>query len=162
MRFFFPSNVTSWKQHCDLGVIAAVQKTYKCLLLKDVLSFYQLDNDNQQLLKEECFKFRRGYVGICYGRLASLLDAANYTKEQWNKVTDETIKNIFIKADLRISLSSAVTKTFDNYEFLKLFRNFNIIATEQDMDEFIAIDDESHVFQEEILEVAIFFNNSKQ
>ena len=43
---FFTLNVTSWKQPCDLGVIAAVKKRYKILLLKDVLSFYQLDNDN--------------------------------------------------------------------------------------------------------------------
>ena len=33
------------------GVIPAVKKIYKCLLLKDVLSFYQIDNGNQQLLK---------------------------------------------------------------------------------------------------------------
>ena len=43
---YFTDNVTSWKQPCDLGIIAAVKKRYKCLLLKDVQSFYQLDSDN--------------------------------------------------------------------------------------------------------------------
>ena len=43
--------------------------------------------------------------------------------------------------------------TFDNNNVLKLFKNFNIKATEQDSVEFVTIDDESsHVFQEEILE----------
>ena len=44
---FFTSNVTNCKQPCDSRVIAAVKKKHKYLLLKDVLSFYQLDNDNQ-------------------------------------------------------------------------------------------------------------------
>ena len=34
----FTFNVTSWKQPCNLGVIAAVNKKYKFLLLKYVLS----------------------------------------------------------------------------------------------------------------------------
>ena len=49
-------------------------------------------------------------------------------------VTDETIENVFIKADLRISWESAITETFDNNELLKLFKNFNITVT--DIDEF--------------------------
>ena len=54
-----------------------------------------------------------------------LADAANYAKEEWDKVIDEIA---FIKADLRISLDSAVTETFDNNKLLKLFQNFNITA----------------------------------
>ena len=58
---------------------------------------------------------------------------------------------------MRISLDSAVIETFDNN---KLFMNFNITATGQDINEFVAINDEtSHLFQEEILEEkqAFFF-----
>ena len=58
------------------------------MLLKDALSFYQLDNYNQQLLKEEDSKFRRGSVGVPYEILATLLDAANYARAEWDKVTD--------------------------------------------------------------------------
>ena len=49
---------------------------------------------------------------------ATLLDAANYAKEEWDKITDETIKNAFIKADFSISLTNAVTETFDNNKLL--------------------------------------------
>ena len=81
VRYFFP-NVTSLKQPCDLRVIAAVKKRYKLLLLKDVLSFYRLDNVNQQLLKEKGSKVRRGSVIVCYAMTDVNLDAANYTKEE--------------------------------------------------------------------------------
>ena len=74
-----------------------LSKKYKFLLLKDVLSFYLLDNDNQQLLREECFKFRRGYIGVRYGRLATLLYSVNYAKEERDKVTDYIINISFIK-----------------------------------------------------------------
>ena len=41
-----------------------------------VLSFLEVDNDNQKLLKEEDSKLRRGSVGVCYGRPVTLLNAA--------------------------------------------------------------------------------------
>ena len=45
-----------------------------------------------------------------------------------------------------------LSETFDNNKYLKIFKNFDITATEQDIDEFVAIDDgTSHVFQDEIL-----------
>ena len=56
-----------------------------------------------------------------------------------------------------------VTETVENNEFLKRFENLNITAAEQDIDEFVAIDnDGTHVLQEEILEEANLFllNNS--
>ena len=46
---------------------------------------------------------------------------------------------------------------------MKRFKNLNITATEQDIDEFVAIDTEStHMFQEEILEEANFFFEEQQ
>ena len=44
-------------------------------------------------------KFCKGSVDVRYGRPTTLLDTANYAKEEWDKVTNETIKNAFIKAD---------------------------------------------------------------
>ena len=49
-----------------------------------------MDSDNQQLLKEEGSKFRSGSIGV--RRPVTLLDAADYFKKEWDKVTDETIK----------------------------------------------------------------------
>jgi hypothetical protein len=40
---FFPPNCTSWKQPCDMGIIAALKKRYKYLYLKDIFDFYELD-----------------------------------------------------------------------------------------------------------------------
>ena len=62
------------------------------MLLKNVLPFYQLDNDNQQLLLEEGSKFCRGSAGVRYGRSKTLLDAGNYAKKELDKVSEETIK----------------------------------------------------------------------
>ena len=60
-------------------------------------------------------------------------------------------------------MPQVITEKVENNEFLKRFMNFNSIATEQDSDEFVAIDHKSsHVFQKEILEANIFLKNSKQ
>ena len=45
VRFFF---LPIEKQPCYFELNEAVKKRYKFLLLKDVPSFYQLDNDNKQ------------------------------------------------------------------------------------------------------------------
>jgi hypothetical protein len=42
---FFPPNCTSWKQPCDMGIITALKKMFKYLYLKDVLDFYELDEE---------------------------------------------------------------------------------------------------------------------
>ena len=56
------------------------------MLLKGVLSFYQQDNNNQQLLKEKSSNFRRGSVAIRYCSPSTLPDAANFAKEGWEKL----------------------------------------------------------------------------
>ena len=50
-----------------------------------------------------------------------------------------------------IRMPHVVTETVENNEYFKRFKNFNITATEQDINKFVAIDDESsHLFQGEI------------
>ena len=50
---------------------------------------------------------------------------------------------------MRINLDSAGTYTFDNNKLLKHFKNFNITATEEDINEFVAIFKEnSNLFQD--------------
>ena len=108
--------------------------------MKDQLSFYQLDDDNQPLLKQESSKFHTWSVGVRYGRPVTLLDAANCAKDKRDKgINYTTIRNAFMKADLRISLDSAVKETFKNIEFLKLFKNFNITSTEEHINKFVAV-----------------------
>ena len=55
-------------------------------------------------------------------------------------------------------MTHVVTDTVENNELLKRFRNFNITGTAQDIDYFVAMDNEStHVFHEVILEEANLF-----
>jgi len=49
---FFPSNCTSWKQPCDMGIITALKKRYKYLYLKDILDIYELDEQLKQRKRE--------------------------------------------------------------------------------------------------------------
>ena len=44
-------------------------------------------------------------------------------------------------------MPNVLTETVEKNKFLKRFKNLNITATKQDIDEFVAIDNEStHVF----------------
>ena len=62
------------------------------------------------------------------------------------------------RVTLVCGMPHVITETVENNELLKRFINLNITATEQDINEFGAIDNESsHGFQEEILEEASFF-----
>jgi hypothetical protein len=50
---FFPPNCTSWKQPCDMGIITALKKRYKYLYLKDILDFYELDDEAKNRKKNQ-------------------------------------------------------------------------------------------------------------
>jgi len=78
---FFPPNYTSWKQPCDMGIIAALKKRYKYLYLKDILDFYELDEQLKQRKRELRKRLRRGAAGVSYENPAHVLDAASYVKE---------------------------------------------------------------------------------
>ena len=98
----------------------------------------------------------RGSFGVRYVRPATMLKTNGTKLRMKNKKSFHRVR--------RISLYSAITETFDNNEFLKLFWNFNIEATERDINEFVAIDDKSsHLFKEEILEEAnlLFFEEQQ-
>ena len=99
---FLPPNCTAWKQPCDLGIIAALKKRYKFLYLKDVLEFYELNEDAKKGLKFQEKSQRKGAAGVAYGKPAHLLDAARYLKQAWSAISPQTIKNAFQKADLKI------------------------------------------------------------
>ena len=60
--------------------------------------------------------------------------------------------------DFTHGMPNDVTETDKNNEFLKRFKNFNITTTEQDINKYVVIDNEStRMFREEILEAANFF-----
>jgi hypothetical protein len=74
-------HVASWKQPCDMGIIAALKKRYKYLYLKDILDFYELDEQLKQRKRELGKRLRRGAAGVSYENPVHLLDAASYVKE---------------------------------------------------------------------------------
>lgn len=97
---FFPPNCTSWKQSCDMGIIAALKKRYKYQHLKNVLSFYGLEDDLSQFKQQAGSGLRRGAVRVQYGNPANLLDSPNYIKLCWDSVTRITILNFFKQAEI--------------------------------------------------------------
>ncbi|XP_065642990.1 jerky protein homolog-like [Hydra vulgaris] len=97
---FFPPNCTSWKQPCDMGIIAALKKRYKYLYLSDILSYYSLDVNTKECLKESSLLCKRGAAGVEYGKPAHLLDAAKYVNLAWKSIQPSSIKNCFDKAEL--------------------------------------------------------------
>ena len=103
---FFPPNVTSWKQPMDMGIIAAMKKRYKYILLKEIIGFHDLPAESKQQRIEGAQRMRRGAAGVFYGRPATLLDAANIIQEAWEAITPATLMNCFVKADIMDSLDS--------------------------------------------------------
>jgi hypothetical protein len=47
-----------------MGIIAALKKRYKYLYLKDILDFYELDEQLKQRKKELGKRLRRGATGV--------------------------------------------------------------------------------------------------
>ena len=78
---FFPPNVTSSRQPMDMGIIAALKKCYKYLLIKDVLVFNDLSPSIQNQQQQQGAAIHRGAAGDHYGKSATILDAANYILE---------------------------------------------------------------------------------
>jgi hypothetical protein len=64
-----------------MGIIAALKKRFKYLYFKDVLNFYELDDDVKLRKKMQGRRLQRGAVGVAYKNPAHLLDAASYVKE---------------------------------------------------------------------------------
>jgi hypothetical protein len=97
---FFPPNCTSWKHPCDMGIIAALKKQHKYLYLKDVLDFYELDDEAKNRKKDQGRRLCRGAARVFYKNPAHLLDVASYVKDAWDYVSQTSIKNVFVKAKL--------------------------------------------------------------
>ncbi|CAK5249441.1 unnamed protein product [Aphanomyces euteiches] len=90
----------SWKQPCDMGIIASLKKRYKYLYLSKILSFYDMPPEEQALTNRIASTRRRGTAGVDMGRPATLLDAANYVVTAWNDLAPSCIANCFRKTEL--------------------------------------------------------------
>jgi hypothetical protein len=155
---FFPPNVTSWKQPCDQGIIAALKKRAKCLYLKDVMEYHDQDEAQKEHKRAQAQRLPRGAAGAAFGNPAHLLDAANYVQCAWDAVTSTTISNAWRKAELFPTLKQDDNEEdaeelddgmFD--EILQVLSRINI--TEQEINEFLNSDNENSLeYIESIME----------
>ena len=141
---FFPPNCTSWKQPCDMGIIAALKKRYKYLYLSDVLQFHDLDQEEKERKRELGTRLRRGAAGVAFGRPAHLLDAATYVKEAWDdSVPETTVKNCFRKAEIMDFGDDPVVDDNVEVDFGDILRDMSEIGSD-DLKQFIQCDDEDN------------------
>jgi len=153
---FFPPNCTSWKQLCDMGIIAALKKRFKYLYLKDVLDFYELDEEVKLQKKMQGQRLQHGAAGVAYGNPVHLLDAASYVKEAWQSVSPSSIKNAFIKAKIMTleADQEAMNKIEDlGTEVTQVIIALNLSFGQDELEEFVHVDDEnSEEFAAAVLE----------
>jgi hypothetical protein len=70
------------------------------LYLKDVLDFYEFDDEAKNRKKDQGRRLCQGVAGVLYGNPMHMLDAANYVKDAWDYVSQTSIKNAFVKVEL--------------------------------------------------------------
>ncbi|KAI6658215.1 hypothetical protein LOD99_15484 [Oopsacas minuta] len=142
---FFPPNCTSWKQPCDMGIIAALKKRYKYLYLKDVLDFHDLHEDFKARKEERAKRLPREAAGVVYGKPAHLLDATFYVKHAWDLISDKSISNSFIKFEFgTLTLQGSVDEVDAMSDVLQRFRSLNIVIEEDELNEFMHVNDENN------------------
>ena len=140
---FFPPNCSSWKQPCDMGIIAALKKRYKYLYLKVILDFYELDEYLKARKKKRAKRLLRGAAGVAYGNPAQMLDAAQYIKLAWDAISNAKIKNAFNKAKLVTLKGGAYEEVDTMADLLCSFKALNILIDESTLDEFVHVDDKN-------------------
>jgi hypothetical protein len=144
---FFPPNCTSWKQPYDMGIIAALKKRFKYLYLKDVLDFYELDEEVKLRKKMQGRRLRRGAAGVAYGNPTHLFDVASYVKEAWQSVSPSSIKNAFIKAEIMTleADQEAVNEIEDlGTEVAQAIAALNLYVGQDELEEFVHVDNENN------------------
>ena len=94
---------------------------------------------------EQGKRLQRGAAGVAYGKPAHLLDAAHYVKQAWEFISDTSIRNSFHKAQLLTPMAEGVDEE-PNFipELLLSFRALDIAIDNDELDEFMHIDDEKN------------------
>ncbi len=131
---FFPPNCTSWKQPCDMRIIAALKKWCKYLYLKDVLDFYELNDEAKNRKKNQAWRLHQGAVGVFYENPMHMFDVMSYVKDAWDSISQTSIKNAFIKVELRnLEPKLEAGNEVDNLctEFSKAMESLNCLSIHQ-------------------------------
>ncbi len=143
---FFPPNYTSWKQPCNMGIIAILKKRFKYLYLKDVLDFYELDEEAKLQKKMQGWRLRRGATRVAYKTPFHMLNATSYVKEAWQSVSLSSIKNAFIKAKIMtLEADQEVVNKIEDLgtEIAQAITALNLSVGQDELEEFVHVDDEN-------------------
>ena len=133
------------------------------MYLKNVLDFYQLENEVKRALKEQAKGKVRGSAGVAYGLPATLLDAACIASNAWDLITETTVRNAFHKAELKINLRTGMEDEILFNELTVEFAKLDIEIVAREIDEFLAIDEEDNEeYSQSILEEIDVANNEIQ
>jgi hypothetical protein len=130
-----------------MGIIAALKKRYKYLCLKDVLDCYEFNDEVKNRKKDQGQILHRGAVGVLYGNPAHLFDARSYVKDAWDSVSQTSIKNAFVKAELmNLEPELEAGNEVDDLctEFSKAMESLNMFVDPLELEEFVHIDDEDN------------------
>jgi hypothetical protein len=130
-----------------MGIITALKKQYKYLYLKDVLDFYELNDEVKNQKTDQGRRLRRGAARVFYGNLAHLLDAASYVKDAWDSVSQTSIKNAFVKVELmNLEPELEADNEVDDLctEFSKAMESLNLSVDPLELEEFVHIDNEDN------------------
>jgi hypothetical protein len=129
-----------------MGIIIALKKRFKYLYLKDVLDFYELDEEAKLRKKMQGRRLRRGVVGVAYGNPAHMFDATSYVKEAWQSVSSSSIKNAFINVKIMTleANQEAVNEIEDlGTEVAQAMVTLNLSIGQDELEEFVHVDDEN-------------------
>lgn len=133
---FFPPNVTSWKQPMDMGIIAAVKKRYKYLLIKEIISYHDSPETVKEQLSAAASRMRRGAAGVAFGKPPHLLDAANLVNIAWNEMSPQSLQNCFKKADIIArfrDIPEIESASHDLDNLVDLLQNCSILSNINDL-----------------------------
>jgi hypothetical protein len=139
-----------------MGIIAALKKRFKYLYFKDVLDFYELDEEAKLRKKMQGWRLRRDAAGVAYGNPTHMFDAASYVKEAWQSVSPSFIKNAFIKVEIMAleADQEAVNEIEDLMtEVAQAIAALNLSVGQDELEEFVHVNDEnSEKFTTAVLE----------
>jgi len=130
-----------------MGIITTLNKPYKYLYFKDILDFYELDEQLKQRKRELGKRLRRGAAGVSYENPAHLLDVASYVKEAWDFVSSSSIKIAFSKAELMNLKPEPGAESENNViatELAQTIESLNLSINQSELEKFVHIDDESN------------------
>jgi len=121
-------------------------KRFKYLYLKDVLDFYELDEEAKLRKKMQGRRLRHGVAGVTYRNLAHLFDIVSYVKEAWQSVSPSSIKNAFIKAEIMTleADQEAVNEIEDlGTEVTQVIAALNLYVGQDELENFVHVNDEN-------------------